>query len=103
MFISPMRYGFTGMMVTQFPVDNTPETKRLSQELLNTYGFEDKTFWGCFFCLVGLFILFRSLVVLILWCQDMQKRGKARGDTRNTDLSSLFDIREETEDHTRDH
>lgn len=101
MFFSPMRYGFNGMMVTQFPVGHCPgdmadngcneEEQTIyenTQAQLDKYGIY-QTYWGTIASLLGLFILFRSVVVLVLWLQEVQKRGQVKGDTRNSDFSSL--------------
>jgi hypothetical protein len=79
MYFSPVRYGFSAMMVTQFPIEGKP----LTQDILDIYGLSDKSYWGCIGMLIVLFVFFRVLVVVSLACQD-GKRGGGGSDTRNT-------------------
>ena len=90
MFFSPMRYGFNGMMLKQFPVtDQGEDVERDTQAKLNELGIDKYSYWGSVASLLILFIFFRAMVVFILWVQDVQKRGQVKGDTRNTDFSFL--------------
>ena len=61
-YISPVRYGFTALMITQFPVDGYPKT----EDILVQYGFENNSFWGCVGMLFVLFVTFRLLVIVSL-------------------------------------
>ena len=81
MYISPVRYGFTALMVTQFPINKYETT----EQVLVNYGMQDASFWGCLGMLFLLFIVFRLLVIVSLHCQD--GKGQIRGeDTRNTNI-----------------
>jgi len=71
-------------MITQFPVAGYDRTN----EILEIYGFDDKSFWGCIFMLFLLFIIFRVLVIVSLACQD-RKRGHNEHDTRNTNINLI--------------
>ena len=62
MYFSPVRYGFSAMMVTQFPVKDNPQT----EFILEQYGLTDFTYGGCFLMLFILFVLFRTLVIVSL-------------------------------------
>ena len=79
-YISPVRFGFMALMVTQFPIEGKPAT----QQVLDTYFGEDNRwgYWECLLMLFILFVFFRSLVILSLSCQD-RKRGNSANDTRN--------------------
>ena len=78
MYFSPVRYGFTALMISQFPVPGYPYT----EDILVTYGLQDASFGRCVLMLFLLFIMFRSLVILSLMLQD-RKAAKSRNDTRN--------------------
>jgi len=79
MYFSPVRYGFTGMMVSQFPIAGYPATT----EILVQYGFDGMSYWSCLGALVALFVFFRLLVIFSLFMQE-RKRGKSSNDTRNS-------------------
>lgn len=84
-YVSPVRYGFTALCVLQFPINDTPETKKNTDKFLKDYGFQDKSYWECFGMLVLLFIVFRALVVVSLACQDRSKT-KGMTDNRNQEI-----------------
>jgi len=71
-------------MLTQFPVAGYP----LTEGILDIYGFNDKSYWGCVFMLLALFIIFRVLVIVSLACQD-RKRTHNEHDTRNTNINLI--------------
>ena len=93
MYFSPVRYGFTGMMVAQFPVGdkNAPKDSdsyksyEATSQILDDYGFTGHSYWNCIAALFALFIVFRGLVIVSLACQD-KRRGGSSNDTRNTDI-----------------
>ena len=62
-YLSPVRYGFEGMVKAQFPVPNEPNTDNVSEELGFNIGY-----WGCVLGLFVLFVLFRFLTVVSLTC-----------------------------------
>jgi hypothetical protein len=68
MYISPMRYGFNGMMLKQFP-SGEPGTEEYEagEAKLVTLGIDKHTYWGCVCSLIFLLIAFRGTVILILW------------------------------------
>mmetsp|Transcript_32952 Transcript_32952/g.40760 ORF Transcript_32952/g.40760 Transcript_32952/m.40760 type:complete len:156 (+) Transcript_32952:1742-2209(+) len=86
MYISPVRYGFSGMMAVQFPVEKSDgEDYEATVKVMEKYGFEDTSYGVCVAALFVLFVVFRSLVVLSLWCQD-SKKSSGMTDTRNTNI-----------------
>lgn len=86
MYFSPVRYGFTAMMISQFPIKNQgAEVEQYTTNILDQYGFLDKSYWTCVLMLFVLFMTFRLLVILSLWCQD-RKKGNSENDTRNTTI-----------------
>lgn len=81
MYLSPVRYGYTALMVTQFPIHKYEET----EAILKKYGMYNTSYWWCLGMLFLLFIMFRLLVILSLYCQD--GKGQIRGeDTRNSNI-----------------
>ena len=82
MYFSPVRYGYSAMLTSQFPVENKPETVKI----IDSYGFENVEYWWNIFAMLMLFIGFRAAVILSLWCQDSEK-SKGMVDTRNTTIS----------------
>lgn len=86
MYFSPVRYGFTAMMVTQFPITSQgQDVLDDTTDILDQYGFKDSHYWGCVLMLFVLFITFRLLVIFSLWCQD-RKKGSSENDLRNTTI-----------------
>lgn len=81
MYLSPVRYSYTALMVTQFSEIDTPQ----AQAILAQYGFDGHSYWACLGALFGLFIFFRSLVVFSLALQD-RKRQQTDNDTRNSNI-----------------
>lgn len=114
-YISPVRWGFQGMMLSQFePIAlgdftgrlNTTNTTLLLQfeynaaEVLDAYNFCENctdtklpseqtyaSYWEAILFLAGIFLMFRVLVVVSLAIQDAKFRNSS-GDTRNTTIQS---------------
>lgn len=91
MFFSPMRYGFNGMMLKEFP-QGEPGSKsfEVTSEKLYQLGIDDKTYWRSVSALLILFVTYRCLVLVVLYVQDYKKRGQMKGDTRNTNFGDAL-------------
>lgn len=89
MYLSPVRYGFTSLTITQFPYPSPlSDPARVEQDAaVKNYGFNNVNYWGCVGMLFLLFIFFRTLVVVSLSCQD-KKRGGSSNDTRNQNIQA---------------
>lgn len=64
---------------------NRPYYYKYTVEVLLHYGLWNRSYWGCIFSLLVVFLVFRAIVILVLFCQDKQ-RAKVTGDTRNTNI-----------------
>jgi len=91
-YFSPVRYCFNGLMRAQWPLRNNNTYGNLtvsqSSEIIPTVGTEF-TFVGCAFGLLGLWILFRLLVVVSLTLQDKAYQCSDPHDIRNQDLKNM--------------
>lgn len=97
MYFSPVRYGFSALMIKEFgpyakkTITKDPDTGdevieyNAAAHILYDYGFEETNFWVCVLALFLLFIMFRALVVLSLVLQDRKKAANGN-DTRNTTI-----------------
>lgn len=118
-YISPVRWGFQGMMLAQFKPIATGvylspdvagsgnstliynETYNAGYILDNYFNYKDdvvgnyKSFWTSVYYLLAIFVLFRVLVVVSLVIQDT-KFGEAAGDTRNQNIGRPEPKRDQT-------
>ena len=87
-YFSPVRYGFFGMMSTQFPVTDEGQTAydTTEQVLLDFGVYPESNFGRNFFGLFILFICCRLLVIFCLYAQELGNDNTGKGDTRNTNL-----------------
>ena len=82
-YLSPVRYGFAGLMSCQFPVYHEDGTVYDETEyVMEEYGFENANYWYSVLALTIHFIFFRCMVVVSLWLQDASKT-KGMTDNRN--------------------
>ena len=71
MYLSPIRYAFSALMVAEFPItDQGLTVEKETNDILDQYGFLGHSYWISALMLFILFIGFRLLVVFSLWCQD---------------------------------
>ena len=85
-YISPVRYGYSGIMSCQFPqYHEDGSVYEETADIMAQYGFEDVHYWGNVFALIGIIASFRALTVLSLWMQDASKT-KGMTDNRNVNI-----------------
>ena len=105
-YFSPVRYGFSGLLHTEFDctlIEANPTTLAIDPSLctpvitdsccdasnnlvLNQYGFEGGYFYDSVIGLIMLWILFRVLTVVSLKLQDRSCQKVQAGDTRNKEI-----------------
>lgn len=95
-YVSPVRWGFQGLMIAQFkPIalgiygDASAQlnaAKVLDEYFANPNGLGTyKSYWTSVYYLLAIFVLFRVMVIVSLVIQDT-KFGEVAGDTRNQNI-----------------
>ena len=84
-YISPVRWGFSALMSSVFPVYHEDGSIVRGTDVLYSFGFEDTRLWVCIVMLTAIFVGSRGLVVVTLQCQDRSK-SKGMVDNRNRSI-----------------